>query len=218
MTANGVRVPTSKVSLAAQFSQNDLDQPCPKKDLIQQLIEKETYLQCSSGEYFDTEIKPLNRPSGMMNPNSSNQSNGAYKVQESTIEAQKIYEQLLNTSSFSQNLNDTSSQPLKLPLQNTDTDRNLRITEFHNLQRSQLMMLLDFSLEPLEDLGGFLEQSYGSEQDLNSYILRQITQVNQEYVDSNITFKINGVCHSQKVFQQDLIFNVSGKKVVASIQ
>ena len=42
--------------------------------------------------------------------------------------------------------------------------------------------------------------------------------VNQEFVDSQIQFYMNGHCHGELVFSNDLKWCMHGKKVVKSIQ
>ena len=42
--------------------------------------------------------------------------------------------------------------------------------------------------------------------------------INQGFVDSQISFSLNGICHGQKVFKVDLKWLMHGKKLVKSIQ
>ena len=42
--------------------------------------------------------------------------------------------------------------------------------------------------------------------------------VDQDMVDSNLYFYINGECHGQRVFQHDLRYHLNGKKIIKSIQ
>lgn len=42
--------------------------------------------------------------------------------------------------------------------------------------------------------------------------------VDQDMVDSNLYFYINGECHGQRVLQHDLRYHLNGKKIIKSIQ
>lgn len=79
LNANGVRVDTKQVSVTAQYTQADsqsqetsFQEPEIDADLIDQLLAKETSLQCTQGALIDQEIKQLNRPGVACQPNSSN--------------------------------------------------------------------------------------------------------------------------------------------------
>ena len=46
-------------------------------------------------------------------------------------------------------------------------------------------------------------------------VMKQLTQ---GLVDTELVFYLNGVVHGQRVFEQDLLYSVQGKKIVKSIQ
>lgn len=46
----------------------------------------------------------------------------------------------------------------------------------------------------------------------------KLKYIHQKYVDSSMFFIINGECHGQKVFNQDMQYQLQGKKVIKSIQ
>jgi len=48
-------------------------------------------------------------------------------------------------------------------------------------------------------------------------VARQLRYINQDFVDRTTYFKLNGECHGKQVFEQDLRYQVQGKKVIKSI-
>ena len=46
-------------------------------------------------------------------------------------------------------------------------------------------------------------------------VMKQLTQ---GLVDTELVFYLNGMVHGQRVFEQDLLYSVQGKKIVKSIQ
>ena len=67
----------------SRYTENDQERPILQEDLLDLLIGHETKLSCSAEE-----ITPLNRAGHACQPNSSNQSNGTYKRNAKTKDAQ----------------------------------------------------------------------------------------------------------------------------------
>ena len=45
-----------------------------------------------------------------------------------------------------------------------------------------------------------------------------ISRINQDFVEQNFVFTLNGECHGERVFNKDLVFIANGKKIVKSVQ
>ena len=56
-----------------------------------------------------------------------------------------------------------------------------------------------------------------SENKIDSNLGQLLRVVNQDFVDSQITLYVNGNCHGQLVFEQDMRWNIHGKKAIKSI-
>jgi len=48
-------------------------------------------------------------------------------------------------------------------------------------------------------------------------VAKQLRMINQDYVERTTYFKLNGECHGKLVFEEDLKYQIQGKKVIKSI-
>ncbi len=67
----------------------------------------------------------------------------------------------------------------------------------------------------MDIFGKDLDKDVISEEELFACDVRM---VDQDMVDSNLYFYINGECHGQRVLQHDLRYTLNGKKIIKSIQ
>lgn len=81
------------------------------------------------------------------------------------------------------------------------------------------MVCLEFDVQDLPI--GLDAAKKAAEQDEHVKMNRKFRVINQDFINQNLCFRINGTCHGQKVFAENsnsLSFSLSGKKVIKSIQ
>ena len=82
------------------------------------------------------------------------------------------------------------------------------------------MVCLEFDLKefPLGNLKAPQNKSDGNQ--AQKKFNRKFRVIDQDFIESKFTFRLNGNCHGQKIFNQNepsLGFSFSGKKVIKSI-
>lgn len=99
-----------------------------------------------------------------------------------------------------------------------DPQVHYRCEEILKSKKSELMMCVEFDLSQLPLPHYLSDPHFVCSEDPTFPHELSPRVINQPMVDTTFHYYLNGECHGYRVFQQDLHFQLQGKKIVKSVQ